>query len=532
MPRTEALVVALGSLLELGYFPRELPPPFTTKTFAAWAPANAKLWPEWPKASPWTQCAQHNLARPGGLRRPLKVPNPVGFFPLALLVAERWEELVAHTSLAEMSASRPSLRKGITRAIVPRYRYAELGRLKLRSRRAARYLLRTDINQFYPTLYTHSVPWALHTKPVAKAALHEPGKGKALLGNRLDTALRGMQDGQSIGIPIGPDTSLLVAEVVLAAIDLELEARFGGRFRGFRYVDDYELAFSSLTDAEEVLTYLQGALATHGLILNPRKTRIVTLPAALDQGWASTLMRFILRDRAHPVGQRNDIQALFGQALEIASRFPEESVLKYAVHRVRGEDVDPKGWASVQNCLLNAASADPSTLPAVFGVLFEVSERGGHKVARAPLSEVLEAIIERHAPRAQGSEVAWALWAALAWEVDLGHGAATALGAMEDDIVALLALDANQRGRFPAGGLSLDRWRSLTADPGVTASEHWLLAYEAHRHGWLNCPALGADVLLSAMMKGGVVFYDESLNTPQVPLAAGPIPGGDLPDHY
>jgi hypothetical protein len=33
----------------------------------------------------------------------------------------------------------------------------------------ARYALVTDISSYFPTVYTHTIPWALHTKPVAKA---------------------------------------------------------------------------------------------------------------------------------------------------------------------------------------------------------------------------------------------------------------------------------------------------------------------------------------------------------------------------
>ena len=31
-------------------------------------------------------------------------------------------------------------------------------------------IVRADISQFYGSLYTHSLPWALHTKAVAKAS--------------------------------------------------------------------------------------------------------------------------------------------------------------------------------------------------------------------------------------------------------------------------------------------------------------------------------------------------------------------------
>ena len=151
--------------------------------------------------------------------------------------------------------------KSSSRAIVSRYQYGELTRLRALRRRAARYLLITDIDQFYPTIYTHAIPWALHGKAASKAALKTgKTKGAPSLGDEIDKALRLMNDGQTQGIPIGPDTSLLVAEVLLAAADdtllpkaSSLLSAVPAPFQGFRYVDDYELAFATLSAAEDTL---------------------------------------------------------------------------------------------------------------------------------------------------------------------------------------------------------------------------------------------------------------------------------------
>ena len=77
-----------------------------------------------------------------------------------------------------------------------------------------RYLLKTDIARFYPSIYTHSVPSALHGKAAARA-----DKKYKLLGNRIDLWLRETQDKQTGGIPIGPDTSFLIGEILGTALD-------------------------------------------------------------------------------------------------------------------------------------------------------------------------------------------------------------------------------------------------------------------------------------------------------------------------
>jgi hypothetical protein len=384
----------------------------------------------------------------------------------------------------------------------------------------------TDIDQFYPSIYTHAVPWALHTKTVAKASLKAPKGTPPLLGDQLDKALRVMNDGQTLGIPIGPDASFVIAEVLLAAADKELLSKLGGSLRGYRYVDDYELSFESLSSAEHALQHVQAALASLELQLNPRKTKIVDLPRELDSEWAVGLRTINIRGAKSPVGQRNDVISLFSRAFELASAFPSESVLRYAVSKVQGVSVASSGWRAFHNCVLGAAAADPSTLPVALGTLHQVAQNNQLVVPQAPLAEVFESVILRHGPRAQGSEVAWALWGALAWNVSLSSTAAKVIDVMEDDIVALLALHANAKGLFPQGALTATAWSALVAQPNVLESEHWLLAYEANQKGWLSTPAVKKHQAFGSMAKANVSFYNSAYAKPQFPLAGRSVPGG------
>jgi hypothetical protein len=525
---TLASMATLTALLEKGYFPRELPPPFHTSSFSPFAITNGQNW----RKTRWTRCASHNLARPGGLRRPLKIPNPISYLPLAELISANWAQLRHHTWSERLSASRPHVMKSSQRAIIPRYRYGELPRLRALRRRGARYFLRTDISQFYPSLYTHTIPWALHTKQACKTALSQHGRGNNLLGNAIDRALQCMNEGQTHGIPIGPDSSLMAAEILLCAADAELLRRCSNLIRGFRYVDDYELSFGTLRDAEQVLMELQGILTAYELNLNPRKTRVEELPKSLESSWGIELGKYALRDNTHAVGQRNDLVSMFSRAFEIASEHPEESVLKYALARVQNENVHAGAWRAFHNCVLDAVGADPSTLAMALGALHQVSTLGGHTIPVSPLADVFEGVIQRHASRGEGSEVSWALWGALAWSIPLSNDAAASVSTMEDNVVALLAMDLNMKGLFPSGSLNLQRWIGAVSQPDALMGENWLLAYEGNQKGWLSTPAVTAEPEFAAMSIAGISFYDLARNTPQFPSAARSLPGGLIPDHY
>lgn len=79
---------------------------------------------------------------------------------------------------------------------------------------------------------------------------------------------------------------------------------------------------------------------------------------------------------------------------------------------------------------------------------------------------------------------------------------------LEDDVVALVALDLNQSGLLDAAGFA--KWRGYMTTANLYDS-HWLLAYEAHEQGWLPSrngnDYVAADSFFSILRHHGVRFY-------------------------
>ena len=150
-----------------GYLPRELPPPFTSAHLGALLARAPSRLPALPKKTN-TSCARHNQARLEGLRRPLGLPNPQAYVDLAKVIEANWAALDGHLKSQRVSQSRPLPRKKSERAVIPLLGLREGPKLRARRWRGQRYIMRADISQFYSSIYTHSLPWALHTKAVAK----------------------------------------------------------------------------------------------------------------------------------------------------------------------------------------------------------------------------------------------------------------------------------------------------------------------------------------------------------------------------
>ncbi|HHF3264001.1 RNA-directed DNA polymerase [Vibrio alginolyticus] len=137
-----------------------------------------------------------------------------------------------------------------------------------------KYLFTTDIASFYPSIYTHSIPWAIHTKEVAK-----PIRGvNANLGNRIDYALRQMRWGQTNGIPQGSALMDFIAEIVLGYADELLGEKLDDEgiddYHIIRYRDDYRVFTNSKEDAEAIARHLTVILQGLGLQLNASKTSL------------------------------------------------------------------------------------------------------------------------------------------------------------------------------------------------------------------------------------------------------------------
>lgn len=385
----------------------------------------------------------------------------------------------------------------------------------------SRYFLRTDIGQFYPSLYTHSIPWALHGKTYAKAHMNQT------VGDEIDKAIRDQQSGQTVGVPIGPDTSLVVAEVVLTAVDRRLAPL---QTNGFRYVDDYEFGFRSLSAAESALSDVQAALAEYELALNPRKTKVVEGPVSLEERWILELSRFPFK-AGTSASQLNDAVAFFSRAFELVAEYPQQPIIRYAMVSAQRWSFPTAGSRTYQGLVFRALSADPGALPQGVALLAKHVANGG-TINKVACRAVLESIIERHAPIGHGSEVAWALWMAIQFEIPLSAATAAHISTMEDDIVALTALDAISRQVFPANTVNTGSWQALASLPNALEAEHWLLTYEANRQGWLSVPLVAQHPFFQILEQNQVSFYDAGNVLTSFTGPAAGVPGGALAPDY
>jgi hypothetical protein len=366
--------------------------------------------------------------------------------------------------------------------------------------------------------------WALHGKEHAKAHI---GKTD---GDRLDAAIRASSGGQTIGIPIGPDSSFVAAEIVLTAIDISLQEQLPG-LKGFRYLDDYEFAFRSRAEAEEALVTLEGALAEYELALNASKTRIFELPEPFEPRWPHEIRTFAIRSGT-PIQTFNDVVALFNRAAELAQIDP--GALKYAILKCRDVTIAPRHWRPFQHLVWSAVSAVPTTTASALDLLRIKSQEIEHPVDLEEAGHVLEGLILGNAPLRNSSEVVWAIWAATVFGIELSVAAAAAASRVEDDFVAIVALHGESSGTFPTGSVDYTAWEQAVTDDEALYGPHWLLKYENCVHSWFSGADadVSSDPFFSKLLAQGVSFFDAATERDPFTGPAGPLPGALVPDVY
>jgi hypothetical protein len=401
---------------------------------------------------------------------------------------------------------------GRYRALSPEKNFQDLYLVKADVRAGGRFILKADISRCYFSIYTHAIEWAVSGKAAAKARV--ASRGMPTVGTKLDDYIRAGQDNQTMGIPVGPDTSLAIAELVLCEADSLLQERNRERKvsgKSYRYIDDYEMVFGSFDDAQEALANLQSILSEFELDLNARKTTITSLPDVFDEPWATELKGTLFRPRSK--GQRRDVIRFFDRSIALSRIYLGEHVLKYSIGILKNIELSEQDWKLAQYWLLQCVLIEPGTLPLILSEFIFYRDLG-YKVDTKRFAAQMQSLIIEHAPKGHSSEVAWAIWSMICLKRVISEATAKYISAMDDSVVALMALYAREKKVIKK--LTTTLWQQYINGDELWGA-NWLLSYEASERGWLTSTSNSAfvrrDDFFGTLQKMNVRFFDEKRTT-------------------
>lgn len=493
-------------LLKNGYLPKELPPPFESKTFSKEIDEINSAWNSHYNSlrrnekikfldSKWSN---FSIPKVQLSRRTVNIPNPLHHSKLCKTIADNWSEIEDIYSKSKISSSTPKSDSQKFRALIPKDNFGEFKRRRLSKSFDNLYEVKTDVSRFYGTIYTHSIPWLVHTKTVAKANRTDT----SMLGNAIDKDLRNLNSGQTIGIPVGPDTSLIVAEIITSLIDEQIQQKLKN-VKSFRFIDDYYLYCDSYADAEKAFKFIQSILTEYQLDINEEKTKISQAPFAFDTKWSIDLGSFTFRKRAD--SQLTDIERFVSLSLIHSAQNPKDSVLLFSIQVLKYLPLFEDNWDIYESLILKIGITEPRTLP----VVTEILSSNKNRISKKKIKSIIKKIINIHLPKGHNYEIAWALWMCVEFEISIKNKVAEKILASNDKISILVALDMKKRGLINSTVSTSHLEDELTEENLM--NENWLFTYETIKKGWLNPTEnpIDENKYFEILIDKGVYFYNE-----------------------
>lgn len=510
-------------LIELGYLPKELPPGFISDSLAENLAEVKSRWltfetsaterSDGESRSNWnqrkadfyskygsSQCADFSISKGKLARRVLKLPNPKHYLTVSELIASSWESYQPLFENSPFSMSFPVEQTENPKRAVKTF---SSGVPVLRNeilKRSVRKLIQVkiDFSKFYPTIYTHTIPWSILGKDTAKrlfklskaelSELFDEGDSDAINyinADKLDTAIRACQDRQSIGVPIGPDTSHIIAELIACRIDILIHEKFNNLdIEAVRFYDDYYIYVNTFDEADKVIKGLQLILNEYQLEINEKKVEINEYPFAFENDWVTELNQFEFKE----TNKQNSLKHYFSLVWSIGEKNKSRTdwVFKYALRtfEFRTVEIDRNSWELFENLLFKTTLIQPAILDITTRILLSYSEYL-NDTSLQKLRVLVRDIIRLHAPINHSFEVSWALWLAKSFNIQISEETANSVIETKDDISILILLCMTRQMDLVQGNPNFENIEAMLQDD-VLFSKNWLLAYESVKKGWLN----------------------------------------------
>lgn len=429
----------------------------------------------------------YQLTRFNGVSRSCTIPHPVGYADLVVCIHDSWDKL-DYVSSNKNSLIRPREHKDGRLIIMDYERSFEKTKRTLRSSFGRRFMAHTDISNFFPSVYSHAVPWA--TVGFEHAKKHKGPKHKGEWFNQLDEKLRKTKRNETQGVAIGPGTSNVLSESILARIDDKLRSEF----IYFRFIDDYTAYCDSENDAQRFIRRLSEELSKYKLLLNIKKTEIRALPQALTDDWIGELA---LRLPTTGTLSAYDAVNYLNLALQVAKSSPDGSVLKYALKAVIRHKLDFMAEFDVLRYALTLAFHQAALIP-VLKSLFEKTFFGGFFLYEQELSH----IALENAKNRRSDGMAWSLYYLNKYGVRINDNVAKAVIESGDCIALLILFQSGDAGHQAA---VLDFASKLDKNCLYDLDQYWILLYQLYLVGKIAAPYADEDAF-DLMKSNGVTF--------------------------
>lgn len=512
----------LIDLLGKGYFPKELPPCFHSSLFATnysnivqdaitnenanliifqntvntipglngiqKAEEKVKYKQIFKNRLSFTEAVQFSIPKSGLSRNIVKITNPLNQGKLADVISTNYNNISQLYDDSIFSTTKPQIQIeiGEGKRAVKHENYGFFKETCVIDSFKYAIQLKTDISKFYPSIYTHSVPWVTFggkSSYKRNRDLHrtDPAKINSIYGDEIDERIMWCQNQQTMGIPIGPDTSFIIAEIIACHLDKLLNKQLTKKkidFLAYRYYDDYYMYFNNELEAQIGLSELKNILNDFELKINDSKTTISKTQNELEKDWALDIKSFYFRPSKND--QREDIWNFFSIAFKHSTQNPNDSVLKLALNKFNFVRVEKENWDFFQSLVFRLGLVETSSLQKIAKLLITYKPL----VNKTKLKNFCFEIIIRHSENRHDYELTWALWILKQFKIQPTKEIFQKIFLSNCVCASIISLDllANNKRikNFDYSNIS-----SLIITENLN-TKYWLLTYEAIFNNWIT----------------------------------------------
>lgn len=345
--------------LAYGFFAEKLPPVLTSIPFFNYCNTISE-----PFEAGWNEYIIFRVMRNISIPRLMGIPNPFKYQRACSELRDNWDKIRTHFHLQtdgqSYRISRIHIRKEFNEKRIFDMNYKNWrvdgnpeSDLLVHDKGTSRFIVKADISTCFPSVYTHSIPWALVGKEKAKKTVHDD-----TWYNRIDQVCSDMRNGETHGLLIGPHISNLLSEIILTVVDKKL---YDKGYRYFRNIDDYDCYVNSHDEAQRFLRDLEGTLNEFDLPMNHKKTKVIELPIGIEKNWKHELSDLPKAGKSGMI-EYPQVNTFIDTALKLATKSGDFAIINYAIKKMKGLNLSENGKKLAAKRFMHMAALYPYLL--------------------------------------------------------------------------------------------------------------------------------------------------------------------------
>ena len=500
-PDLTKIEYVFDALLGHGMFTDKLPPCFASEDFLKFARQNSI-----PLKSKNHGYIEYRAVRHTNVPRQLAIPHPESYWQLCHHIKENWQRINEHIGKPQKKFNFTHVREIKNQKFIFKMNYKAVDKWKNEELAidysfSCQYVVSADISACFPSIYSHSIPWAIKGKKWAKDSRfptwdNRNRDGEDAWPNDLDIISRSVKDGETNGLLIGPHSSNIISEIILTQIDCKLQDK--GFLKVIRHIDDYIFYAKDELEAQNFLRTLDVELKYFELLLNAKKTKIDSFFDYTSDDWVSQLNQFQFPFTDNAIGFTT-INSFVDYALKLSLKINNYAVVNYAIKLIAGKNLSVRAKRLYIKKMLQIALNHPYLLPLTEKYVFTFAED------IAPfLNDFLPCLLKKTLDQGTTDSLSFLFYYAVKYDLKINFTIDNAkeIIVLNDCISILLACKyAEKQENKDILNLFYDYAKKIINFTKREQDQYWLFLYEI-------LEAKHLDSFLKKLKEENIRFYD------------------------